>query len=109
MEGMEIVEQVYKLVRLFPNSEKFGLSSQITRSAVSIPSNIAEGSSRTSDKDFANFLGIALGSAYELETQIIIAGKLKYINETEINPVIKKLDLLQKKIFNLKNKIQQSK
>lgn len=70
---------IYTLTGNFPKSETFGLQSQIRRSAVSIPSNIAEGTSRNSNKEFGRFLEIALGSAYELETQLIIANRLKYI------------------------------
>ena len=66
---MELIDNVYTYAEAFPKTEKYGLSSQITRSAVSIPSNIAEGASRNSEKDFARFLKIALGSAFELETQ----------------------------------------
>ena len=75
IDGMNLVDAVYSLVDGFPNTEKFALSSQITRSAVSVPSNIAEGASRSSEKDFARFLEIALGSSFELETHLIIASK----------------------------------
>jgi four helix bundle protein len=72
-KGMEIAFWSYKLVATFPKEEKYGLSSQITRAGVSIPSNIAEGSSRASDKDCSRFFEIALGSGFELETQLMIA------------------------------------
>jgi len=81
------------------------LSSQITRSAVSIPSNIAEGASMNSEKDFARFLEIALGSAFELETQLIIASKRKYISEGSLKEVVNKLSSLQKRIYGLRRKI----
>lgn len=71
--------KIYKETRIFPESEKFGLTSQIRRAAVSIPSNIAEGSSRSSSRDFARFLKIAMGSAYELETQLEIAFEIGYL------------------------------
>ncbi len=67
-EGITIVKDVYHIASLLPNEEKFGLTSQICRCAVSIPSNIAEGASRTSQADFKRFLEIALGSSFELET-----------------------------------------
>ncbi len=70
-DSMDLVNQVYRIVEQFPKSEKFILVSQITRSAISIPSNIAEGTSRKSEKDFSRFLEISLGSAFELETQMI--------------------------------------
>lgn len=72
-QGMEIARLSYELVAAFPKEERFSLSNQITRSAVSIPSNIAEGSSRGSEKDYVRFLEIALGSGFELETQLLIA------------------------------------
>lgn len=72
-KGFEIAVQSFKLVENFPKEERFGLSSQITRASVSIPSNIAEGSSRTSEKDYNRFVEISLGSSFELETQLLIA------------------------------------
>ena len=72
-KGMEICDIIYDLSAFLPENEKYGLRSQMTRSAVSVPSNIAEGASRSSELDFARFLEIALGSLYELETQLIIA------------------------------------
>lgn len=73
------------------------MSSQISRSAISIPSNIAEGASRTSEKDFARFLKISLGSCFEIETQLRIAGKLKYIKNEDFEVVLEKNISLQKK------------
>ena len=72
-KGFEIAVNSFKLVQAFPKEERFALSNQITRAAVSIPSNIAEGSSRTSEKEYNRFLEISLGSSYELETQLLIA------------------------------------
>jgi four helix bundle protein len=81
--GIELVEQVYKMTTTFPKDEVFGLRSQLRRAAVSIPSNIAEGQARHSTKEFLNFLSIARGSLAELETQLIIAGRLAYLKEEE--------------------------
>jgi len=78
--GIELVKEVYLLTDTFPVSEKFGLSSQIQRCAVSIPSNIAEGAARQGRKEYIQFLYIALGSLSELETQVIIAKEIRYIN-----------------------------
>ena len=72
-KGFEIAVQSFRLVDSFPKEEKYSLSRQITRSSVSISSNIAEGSSRTSERDYSRFLEISLGSCYELETQLLIA------------------------------------
>lgn len=105
IDAMDLVNTVYTLVDGFPNTEKFALSSQITRSAVSIPSNIAEGASRSSEKDFARFLEIALGSAFELETQLLIANKRKYITEIEIDKSAKIVISLQKRIYALRKKV----
>ena len=78
--SMDMVVNIYRLTRQFPSDEQYGLSSQIRRSAISIPSNIAEGSARSSDKEFKQFLYIALGSAAEVETQLILTEKLGYLN-----------------------------
>lgn len=72
-KGMDIAVNCFKIVKDFPQQEKFGLAVQITKSGVSIPSNIAEGSSRSSPKDYGRFVEISLGSSYELETQLLIA------------------------------------
>ena len=97
--GMEVVEIVYRTSGQFPLEEKFGLTSQIRRSAESIPSNISEGCSRKSDKDKARFIEIAIGSAYETETQLLIAKRLKFIDESECNIILDKLDSLQGSMF----------
>ena len=79
-KSMEMVANIYRLTRQFPSDEQYGLSSQIRRSAISIPSNIAEGAARNSDKEFKQFLYIAQGSAAEVETQLIIAEKLGFLD-----------------------------
>ncbi len=81
-KAMELVFAIYEITKAFPREETYGLKSQIERAAVSIPSNIAEGQARYSQKDFANFLGHARGSLAELETQLMIARHLGYIPET---------------------------
>jgi len=75
-KGIDIVKKIYALTKQFPSEEKFGIVSQITRAAISIPSNIAEGSSRNSDKDYARFLQISLGSAFEVQTYLTIAKEM---------------------------------
>ena len=75
---MELVEMTYRLAGELPREEQFGLKSQVTRAAVSIPSNIAEGSAKSSKKEYIQFLEYSLGSAYELETQLLIIDMLNY-------------------------------
>jgi len=82
-ESMELVEIIYQLTSTFPDEEKFSLVSQIRRSAISIPSNIAEGKGRNSDKEFKQFLFIARGSLFELRTQLEIARRLNYITSNK--------------------------
>jgi four helix bundle protein len=83
-KSMDLVETIYQLTNNFPDSEKFGLTNQIRRAVVSIPSNIAEGSGRKSDKELIQFLHIALGSLAEVETQYLIAVRLKYVVKNEV-------------------------
>lgn len=82
---------VYRITQLFPEIEKFGLINQLRRAAVSIPSNIAEGSARSSNKDFCRYIDIALGSAYEVETQLLICHDLEYISDSEVESLVTKL------------------
>jgi four helix bundle protein len=81
--GMETAKAVYALTRLFPVEEKYGLVSQLRRSALSVPSNIAEGSARGSDRDFMRFISIALGSAAELKTQVIFCREIGFIKPAD--------------------------
>jgi len=90
-KGIEVVKDLYLLTKKFPKEELYGLTSQMRRSAVSIPSNIAEGFRRYYNKEYKQFLYIALGSCAELETQIIIANELDYINETVKTEIIEKI------------------
>jgi len=83
-KGVEIVKKIYVLTKQFPNEEKYGIVSQMTRASVSIPANIAEGSSRNSDKDYARFLQISLGSAFEVQTYLIIAKEMNWVKIEEI-------------------------
>ena len=84
-DAMLIAKNVFVVNKQFPSDERFGLISQINRSVVSIPSNIAEGCGRSSKKEFHHFLAIALGSSYELETQLMLAESFGYINTEKLN------------------------
>jgi len=82
-KGIQLVKVTYQISKQFPADERFALISQMTRAALSIPANIAEGSSRNSDKDYARFLQIALGSAFELQTYFIIAKEMNWLGQSE--------------------------
>jgi four helix bundle protein len=106
--GIEIVKQIYLLSNKLPSEEKFGLKSQLTRAAVSIPSNIAEGCSRNSEVEFKRFLEIAIGSLFEVETQLIISQELEFINNDELKTIFELLNKEAKMINSLINKIKTS-
>lgn len=97
-EGMFLVQITYKIVKTFPDFEKFNLVSQLIRCAVSIPSNIAEGTSKKTDRHFIQYLETSLGSSFEWETQIIIAHEEGYISQEEFNTIEKRIQEIQKMI-----------
>jgi len=101
IDARHLVKEVYLITCKFPDSEKFGLISQINRAIVSIPANIAEGCAKESNKDFTRFLQISLGSAYELESHLILSSDLNFISEVELNLLTEKIQLLQKRISSL--------
>lgn len=103
--GIEIVDKVYSVLENYPNREKFGLYSQMSRSSVSIPSNIAEGSSRM-NKSFAHYISIALGSSFELETQLIISKRRNYLSEEEFNSLIELINRFQRKTTTFQKRLQ---
>ena len=104
--AMELTKRVYECSRSFPKEERFGLTQQMTRSAVSIPSNISEGAGRNSEKEFNYFLGIANGSSFELQTQWILARNFGFLNEENYSEVLDKIDHVQKMIFKLQQTIK---
>jgi four helix bundle protein len=107
-ESMKLVKEVYLLLKHFPSHEQFGICSQIRRAAVSIPSNIAEGAGRDSDKELLRFCLISQGSLAELETQLLISAELDYINSN--NDIFKQIITVRKIlsgfINHLKTKLQ---
>ena len=97
-KAMDLTIEIYRLVKKLPREELYDLSSQMRRAAVSIPSNIAEGQSRKSSKEFANFLSIAQGSKAELETQLLICNRLNYLTEDDTASTMKLLAEIGKMI-----------
>lgn len=107
-KARNIVKNIYFLTKALPEEEKFGLVSQMRRAVVSIPSNIAEGAGRSTNKEFARFLDISVGSAFELETQIILCLDLDLITEKDFNVIEGKVQEIQRMIHSLKKKVQAS-
>ena len=104
-KAMELAENIYNIVRLLPKEEMYALSDQMRRSVISIPSNIAEGRGRNSEKEFMQFLSIARGSAYELSTQLEICHKVGYLNESTIKNSIELCEEVGKMINSLSKKL----
>lgn len=105
-KSRQLVKEVYIVTTAFPNEEKFGLNSQIRRSAISIPSNIAEGCGRKTQKDFCRFLYIAQGSSFEFETQLILSFDLGFIDDEVFNNTVIRLNEIQKMLNGLINSIE---
>ena len=104
-KGIELVKQTYKITRTLPKDEQYTLSSQMRRAAISVPSNIAEGFRRRYDKEHKQFLNIALGSCAELETQVVIAKELGYLDNSNEQVLIELLNHICGMIVNLDKKI----
>ncbi len=104
-KGIEIVKTVYILSKQFPKEELYGLSSQMKRSAVSIPSNIAEGFRRYHNNEYRQYLYITMGSAAELETQLIISKELGFLNEDQLGEILKEIESLSKMVRVLISKL----
>ena len=108
-KAMDLTTMVYDALKTFPPKEEYGLSSQMRRSSVSIPSNIAEGYGRNSTLDYCRFLQIALGSAYELETQVELARRLDYVDNDTANTLATQLTEVGRMLNSLINKIKPDK
>jgi four helix bundle protein len=102
-KAVDLAVNIYEVTNHFPESERFNLTSQMQRSAVSIASNIAEGAGRNSGALFKQFLSIGLGSCYELETQLVISNKLNYLNEEKCRVLVSSAMEIQKMIAGLRN------
>lgn len=105
-KGRALVKEVYLSTLSFPKEELFGMTSQMRRAAVSIPANIAEGCGRNSDADFSRFLDIANGSAFELETLVILSYDLELLSQSDFDKFESRLDEIQKMIFGLKQSLK---
>jgi len=105
-KGMELTEMVYKITSSFPKEELYGITSQMRRSAVSIPSNIAEGQLRNSKKEFIQFLSIALGSCAELSTQLELSKRLRYLTESDFERISEVIYEVMKVLHGLRRKHQ---
>ena len=104
-KGFTIAIDAYKLIETFPKTERYGLSSQITEAAVSIPSNIAEGS-RSSEKDYSRFIEISLGSSFELETQVLISGALSFGDQALRKKLLLEIEQEHKMIHSFLNTLK---
>ena len=100
-KSMDLVSMVYALIKLLPKEEFYGISDQMRRAAVSIPSNIAEGHGRHTDKEFIKFLSISRGSLFELETQLEICLRLNYMEESQLSGVVNKITEISKMLNSL--------
>ena len=107
-KSMDVVELVYRATKSFPKEELYGLTNQIRRAAVSIPSNIAEGHARNSTAEFRHFLSIAQGSKAEVETQIQIAQRLDYLSSPQVQEILSLLKEISKMLAALKIKLTPS-
>ena len=104
-KAIKLAEETYLLLVEYPEFEKYGLTNQIRRSVTSIPSNIAEGSGRDSNRDFRRFLAISLGSSFELETQMILSKNFGFISDKKFNEFSEKLHELQKMIYGFRKSL----
>ncbi len=104
--GIDLVTEIYLLTNSYPKNEVFGLTSQARRAAVSIPLNISEGSAKSSNKDFARFLEMSIGSSNELETLLIIARNLAFIDDKTLSEYQQKITDLRKMIFKFKESLE---
>lgn len=100
-KSMKLTSAIYRVTKSFPQNEVYGLCSQMQRAVTSIPSNIAEGSGRMTDKELSHFLNIALGSAYELETELLIAFEALYISEEQCSLLQQQIVEIQKMLYAL--------
>lgn len=107
-EAIDLALDIYKTTKTFPKDEMYGLTSQLRRAAISVPSNLAEGACRNNDGEFRQFLGIACGSTGEVDTQLIMANKLGYITDDLYNEYSSRIERIQKMNYNLQQRLIES-
>lgn len=105
-KSMDLVKEIYRTTEKFSQRERYGLPSQIRRAAVSIPSNIAEGCGRSTNKDFNNFLGIAFGSSFELETQLMLSKNMQYLKIKDYEAAENEIHHIQNMIIKLQKSLE---
>jgi len=105
IDSVELADTIYTVTERYPRQEVYGISSQMQRAAVSIPSNIAEGSGKGSNRDFARFLSISLGSLFELETQVVISHRRGYFDDPQYYALLTTIESLQKRIYSFRQSI----
>jgi len=108
-ESISLTDYIFKLTKSFPTVERFGIISQMNRCSVSIASNIAEGTSKKSDKHFVTFLEISLGSAFELETLLIVSKNAGYLTVETFDNLLSKVQYVQNMVYNLIEKLETNK
>lgn len=105
-KAVDFVVLIYEITKSFPPDEKFGLTSQIRRASVSIPANIAEGAARQSEKEFLQFISIAQGSSSEVETELLIACKIGYLEQTKYLELKQEIDSIGRMLIGLSNHLK---
>ncbi|WP_113923459.1 four helix bundle protein [Cognataquiflexum aquatile] len=105
-KSVDLAVKVYEISQSFPSEEKFGITSQMRRSSVSVPSNIAEGTAKNTSKSFSNSLDISLGESFELETQAIIANRVGILNNDAFKDLDSDIDEIQKMIIGFKSTVE---
>jgi four helix bundle protein len=106
--SMEFVERIYALAKRLPDSERYGLISQMTRAAVSVPANIAEGNARGTRRDYAQFVSIARGSLMEVETYVLLAVRLEYVRQEAVDDLLALVTRISKMLGSLRRRLLQS-
>ena len=103
--AIDLATIIYSITKSFPDNEKYGLTQQLQRAIISVSSNIAEGSGRQTRADFKHFLSMALGSLYEVESQLVVSYKLEYISKNQLQSTIDEVTEIQKMIYSLRSKL----